>query len=347
MSAAMNLVTDSDARPRNEVPVQVVAGERLVVCKSGGEAAVPIFRGGSARPADATQVVVMLHGRLRDADAYLRSTERALASSSVDPDSVILAVPQFLATADVEHHALADGCLHWERTSWMGGLDALGPSPLSSFDVLDALIEHYARDGGYPNVREIVIAGHSGGAQVAHRHAILSDVAVRCRATGVHVRYVIANPSSYVYFDAWRPYCANASSPDARAACAGFNAWKYGTQGLPRYAEVLDAQRLEHRYVDRDVTYLFGMHDNDPAHPALDRSCEAMLQGPHRFARGRAYYAYLRRRHPQLRHQLYEVAGAAHSGDAMFVSQLGVQGLFGTAARLVDTGVVHEGRALE
>jgi len=347
MSGAMNLVMDSDARPRNEVPVQVVASERLIVSNPRGEAAVPLFKGGSARPTEATRVVVMLHGRLRDADAYLQSTQCALASSTVEPDSVIIAVPQFLATADVQHHSLPATCLHWEWTSWMGGLDAIGPAPLSSFDVLDALIEHYVRDGAYPNVREIVIAGHSGGAQVAHRHAILSDAAARCRVAGVNVRYVIANPSSYVYFDAWRPHCTDGSSADARAACTGFNAWKYGMEGLPRYAEELAVQQLEYRYVDRDVTYLLGTHDNDPAHQALDRSCEAMMQGPHRVARGRAYFAYLRRRHPQLRHQLVEVAGAAHSGDAMFVSQAGVQALFGTTARLIDTGVVHEGRALE
>jgi len=343
MSVEMNAVMNNQVRPRNEVPVKVVADERLIVSTSRGEAKVPLFTGGSTTPAEATQVVVMLHGRLRDADAYLHSTQRALASSTVEANNVILAVPQFLATADVEHHRLGDDMLHWEWTSWMGGLDAIGPAPLSSFDVLDALIEHYAHDvhtGRFPNVREIVIAGHSGGAQVAHRHAILSDAAERCAVRNVHVRYVIANPSSYVYFDAWRPQ-------NHSVACAGFNDWKYGTQRLPRYADGRDPQSLERRYMNHDVTYLLGTHDNDPAHPALDRSCEAMLQGPHRLARGRAYYAYLQARRPQLRHELHEVQGAGHSGDAMFVSQPGVRALFGTAARLVETDVVQQGGALE
>ncbi|WOD15656.1 hypothetical protein [Paraburkholderia kirstenboschensis] len=346
----MNLSSNHEVRPRNEVPVKIVASERFTVSTSRGKAKVPLFTGGSAEPAEATQVVVMLHGRLRDADAYLRSTQRALNSSTLDANNVILAVPQFLATADVERHRLADDCLHWEWTAWMGGLDAIGPAPLSSFDVLDALIQHYVQNeqgGRYPKLREIVIAGHSGGAQVAHRHAILSDAAAASRARGVKVRYVIANPSSYVYFDAWRPHREDMPGAFDQAACARFNEWKYGTEQLPRYADGLDAQSLERRYVDHDVTYLLGTHDNDPAHPALDRSCEAMMQGPHRLARGRAYYAYLRARHPQLRHELHEVQGAAHSGDAMFVSQAGVRALFGPAVRLAECRVEQQGGALE
>jgi len=330
----MNQVMN-EAKPRNEAPVRAIGPERLRVSTSRGSGCVPLYTGGSMEPANVTQIVVMLHGRLRDADAYLRSTQRALAASSVDEANVLLAVPQFLATADLEHHCADSEYLHWEWTSWMGGLDARGPAPLSSFDVLDALIHHYLDAEHYTAVREIVVAGHSGGAQVAHRHAILSDAAARCRARNVRLRYVIANPSSYVYFDALRPQQDGTLRAMDRAACPGFNEWKYGTEKLPRYAQDIDARALEQRYIDHDVIYLLGTLDNDPLHPALDRSCAAMAQGPQRLARGRAYYAYLRARHPQMKHQLHEVTGAAHSGDAMFVSEAGVRALFGAEARLV------------
>lgn len=340
-------VAADHVRPRNERPVPTVASGRLHVGKPHGSGCVPLFISGSSTPARATRAVVMLHGRLRDADAYLRSTQRALAASSVEADSVILAVPQFLASADVQHHGLADEYLHWEWTSWMGGLDATGPVALSSFDVLDALIAHFAASGGFPALREIVIAGHSGGAQVAHRHAILSGAAAHCAARGVRLRYVIANPSSYVYFDALRPTRNDLFHPADRAACNDFNAWKYGTERLPRYAGDTDARTLECRYIGQHVTYLLGTLDNDPAHPALDRSCAALLQGPHRLARGRAYHAYLRSRHPQLQQALHEVHGAAHSGDAMFVSPAGVRALFGADAQLVDLAPSQAGGALE
>jgi pimeloyl-ACP methyl ester carboxylesterase len=308
--------------PANEVPVRVVGAARFRVATSRGSGTVPVFLGGASERAKIERVVIVLHGRLRDADAYLRTAERALDASSVSSESTLLVVPQFLATADVEHHALNADTLHWEWTAWMGGLDARGPSALSSFDVLDSLIEHYA---SYPAVHEIVIAGHSGGAQVAHRYAIVG----RASGGAARLRHVIANPSSYVYFDASRPYPAS-------LPCDDINDWKYGLDRLPRYArDDTHPRDLEAHYVRSDVTYLLGERDCDPLHPALDRSCAANAQGPHRLARGRAYVAYLLARHPRLKHRYHEVPGAGHSGEAMFVSDAGVQALFGDDARLV------------
>jgi pimeloyl-ACP methyl ester carboxylesterase len=322
----------NETRPRNEAPVRVVGAARFTVQTARGSGDVPVFIGGAADMAKVERVVVMLHGRLRDADAYLHTAERALDASSAAAESTLLVVPQFLATADVEHHALDARMLHWEWTSWMGGLDARGPHALSSFDVLDALIEHYAR---LLAVREIVVAGHSGGAQVAHRYAIVG----RAAHGEAKLSYAIANPSSYVYFDASRPYADATPCDDA-------NDWKYGLDRLPRYASG-DANHFETHYVQSEVTYLLGERDCDPQHPALDRSCAANVQGPHRLARGRAYYAYLLARHPRLRHRYGEVPGAGHSGEAMFVSDAGVRALFGADVRLVKALVADASGASE
>ncbi|WP_277186919.1 hypothetical protein [Caballeronia sp. BR00000012568055] len=311
-------------RPRNEYPVSAIGDARLHVSTDRGEGNVPLFVGRAS--GNITRIVIVLHGRLRDADAYLRTAERALAASSVDADSTVLIAPQFLATADIEHHALGSDMLHWEWTAWMGGLDARGPHALSAFDVLDALIADCA--ARYTMLREIVIAGHSGGAQVAHRYAIVGH-------PDENVRYVIANPSSYVYFDATRPYAIQ---------CDDFDDWKYGLRKLPRYAK---RGEYEARYIATDVTYLLGERDCDPAHPALDRSCAAMSQGPHRLARGRAYRAYLLGRHPDLRHRWEEVPNADHDGEAMFVSAEGVRALFGDEARFIETAAAHTGGASE
>jgi hypothetical protein len=184
-----------------------------------------------------------------------------------------------------------------------------------------------------------VIAGHSGGAQVAHRYAILSAAPERCAQSGVTMRFVIANPSSYVYFDSLRPQPDGTFRAADHAACPDVDDWKYGMRKLPRYAaassyDAHDAATLERRYVARGVVYLAGTLDCDPAHPALDRSCAANAQGPHRLARARAYYAYLRARHPQLHHAWQDVPGAGHSAEAMFVSRDGIHALFGEGATL-------------
>jgi hypothetical protein len=316
--------------PRNQNPVTAVGDERLRVSTERGSGVAPFYRSiDESRAHDVIRIVIVLHGRLRDADAYLLSAQGALAAAAVDPSKTLLVVPQFLATADIAAHALPADTLHWEWTAWMGGDDALGPAPLSSFDVLDAFVSRFASRSRYPALREVVIAGHSGGAQVAHRYAIVGRAGAACEASGVHCRYVIANPSSYVYFDALRPDGTGAFRTADTVSCPGVDHWKYGVQRPPRYAAHAPFDTLESRYAATDVIYLLGRDDRNPDHDALDRSCAAMAQGSHRLARGLAYFAYLQARHPRLAHRCREVPGVGHDGEAMFGSREGVRTLFG------------------
>ena len=332
-------------RPRNEYPVREVAGARLRVTTARGSGTMPVYRSADeASDARVSRVVIVLHGRLRDADAYLLSAQRALAAADVDASDTLLIVPQFLASADIVAHHLDQETLHWDWTGWMGGDDAVGPAPISSFDVLDSLVEEVADRSRFASLREVVIAGHSGGAQVAHRYAVVGRAAALLEEQGVHCRYVIANPSSYVYFDKLRPDGDGGFSPADENACAGVDTWKYGIHQPPRYASG-DASFdvLEQRYARSDVIYLLGEGDCDPQHQALDRSCAANAQGPHRLARGLAYFDYLCRRHPQLAHRCWQVPGVGHNGQRMFNSAEGLLALFDAKARADGMG---EGQGL-
>ncbi|MFM0361082.1 alpha/beta hydrolase [Paraburkholderia sediminicola] len=199
-------------------------------------------------------------------------------------------MPQFLASADVGAHALPPSTLHWEWTGWMGGDNAEGPAPLSSFDVLDAILQTLASREQFASLTEVVIAGHSGGGQVVQRYAVVTRGEAPLVARGIALRYVVANPSSYVYFDAMRPTGSDEFAAFDTMACPSFNRWKYGLEDLPAYASsgegAASAEEPESRYAHRDVTVLLGGADCDPQHPALDRSCAAQTQGEHRLARG-------------------------------------------------------------
>ncbi|MFY0728608.1 alpha/beta fold hydrolase [Pseudomonas sp. NFX15] len=284
-----------------------------------GEMAVGI----SPAPARIERVLIILHGRLRNAQTYLQSGEHAAELAGQSATTLVIA-PQFLNETDVAAHPVADTVLRWQGNDWMAGGESTAPFRLSSYQALDEIIARLADRQQFPDVKQIVIAGHSGGAQVVQRYALLSHAQPALEAAGVHVRYVIANPSSYAYFDERRPVAFS------HAGCPTFNRWKYGLTDLPAYADGQSAAQLQENYLKREVVYLLGQQDIDPNHPALDKRCEAEAQGPYRLARGRFYFDYLKRLQPQgFNQQLIEVPGVGHNGDGMFTSPEGQKALFG------------------
>ena len=339
------LMTDDERAP-NERPVAVVASRHLSVTTQAGSGTVPVFANGDwlAPTREVRRAVILIHGRLRNGDTYFDLAERSCALAGGSPADTLLIVPQFLATADVHAHALPPSTLHWDWTSWMGGENAEGPAPISSFDVLDAILHTLASREQFASLDEVVIAGHSGGGQVVQRYAVVARndarIEARFEARGRALRYVVANPSSYVYFDAMRPVTSGAFAEFDRARCPSFNRWKYGLEDLPAYASESGgaasasasalATALEARYAQRDVTLLLGGADCDPQHPALDRSCAAQSQGDHRLARGLAYSRYMAERHPEglATHRTFVIDGVGHDANGIFSSPQGLAALF-------------------
>lgn len=292
--------------------VLVVAQGRLQL--KGGAMAVGV----SPPPASIQRVLIIIHGRLRNADTYLHSAEKAAEQAGQLATTLIIA-PQFLNEQDVARHQLPNDILRWRGNDWMGAGLSTGPNPVSSFQVLDDMVARVSDRQQFPEVKDIVIAGHSGGAQVVQRYALLAHGQYR-----ISPRFVVANPSSYAYFDAQRPMAFDPTS------CPGFNNWKYGLQNLPDFAAGQTPAQLEEHYVKRDIVYLLGQLDIDPEHPALDKGCEAQTQGPYRLLRGHYFFDYLTQRHPEgLSQRLIEVPGVGHDGDGMFTSPEGQKVLFG------------------
>ncbi len=306
----------------NHRPVKAVAPARLAV---GALGSLPLYvsRDWSAPLPGVTRAVLVLHGRLRDADVYYRSALRAQEAAGDAGRATIMIVPQFLGTIDAEAYHLPPDTLRWTLEGWEGGDPALGPAPASSFAALDAILARLADRRIFPDLTQVVVAGHSGGAQVVQRYAIAGKGEPALQAVGVGVRYVVANPSSYAYFDAARPV------PSVAAACPGYDNWKYGMQHRPDYLAAPTAAGLEQAYVARRVIYLLGTLDTNPNHPALDKSCMAEAQGPYRYARGHAYAATMQARNNGTpAHSLHDVPGVGHDGDRMLTSACGLSALF-------------------
>ena len=327
---AVAQAADEDAP--NHRPVKVVGDQRLEVRSAAGSGQLAMFasrdwQGPAAQP-DITRALLVFHGRLRNADVYLQSALRAAQLADEVGRHTLLIAPQFLADVDMAARSVPPDTLHWRLDGWMGGDAASGPAPISSFEAIDAILERLADRSRFPNLARVVVAGHSAGGQVVQRYAVVGQGEADLTARGVKVRYVVANPSSYLYFSDERPGADGTLAPFSPAACPGFDRWKYGWAEAPEYARRRAASDYEARYVMRDVIYLLGRADIDPRHPALDKSCAGEAQGPFRYARGQSYVRYLRARHPALQQREWDVPGVAHDGERMLTSPCGLAALF-------------------
>lgn len=317
-------------------PVAVIADTHLQIDTPQGHAEFPLYLSAdwSVPQPSIERAVIVIHGKLRNADVYYRTAQKARDAaqrSPADASSTLLIAPQFLATLDTRVHDVPADLLRWNDNGWMGGEPAQGKVPLSSYAVLDAIVARLADRTLFPNLKHVTFAGHSGGAQVVQRYAVAAHDTQALTDEGIDVAYVVSSPSTYAYFDAQRPDANGNPAPFDAAQCPAFDDWKYGMAARPPYVDDRTPAQLEASYVKRRVTYLVGGDDDDPKHPALDKSCPAEAQGAQRVARAEGYFHYLEARHPDgLNQSFHVVAGVGHNGARMLTSPCALAAMFGT-----------------
>jgi len=298
---------------------------------------------------DIKQVVIVVHGVKRDADHYYQTVEQLLARNPARARDTLILAPRYTGAIDSGYAGMAA----WRKASWEEGADSVQaagrPAPVSAFQVLDDLLRSLDDDERLPALAGIVLAGHSAGAQLVQRYAVLNNIDGPLRRGGVALRYVIANPSSYLYLTNERPRPdGKGYAPYERGICPTYNQYKYGPDRLPPYARETDESRLFVRYAARDVTYLLGAADNNPEDRLLDKTCGAEAQGATRLARGMGYVQYeyqlaARGARPVTLHRrAYQVAGVGHDHAGMFGSECGARALLGQDTRSADGAATCE-----
>ena len=275
--------------------------------------------------------VIVFHGVSRNGAGYYAAAEKLLEASGGSIDETLVIAPSFFTPGDTNKHAL-EGMPLWSERSWGAGRNATNwPLPLSSFQVVDDLLHALADRTRFPRLERITIAGHSAGGQLVHRYAALNQIDESLRASGIRVRYVVANPSSYLYFTSERPNGTAFTTYD-ESSCQGYNRYRYGIENLLPYGAGAADTNLFRRYAARDTTYLLGTRDHDPDHRLLDKSCGARAQGSNRLERGHNYVRYeqhLAGSQIRLEHRACEVVGVGHQQSRMFGSKCGAFLLFG------------------
>jgi hypothetical protein len=298
------------------VPDSAGVGAGLLVCHASRRLDGPHH--------DADRLLVIVHGALRDSDRYL---QHALAAAEPVGSRTLIVAPQFLADVDLRAHPEApDGALYWDVEGWKGGETAAGPVALSSFAAMDSLLSQLTRLCRPVRGRQlaVIIVGNSAGGQFVNRYAAVGMPPDVQAADGIRVRFVIANPSTYLYFSPERPVLV----PDGSRA----NRWRYGFDNAPSYVRISAQQSLE-RYLGRDVTIVLGAKDSDSAALLLEVSPPAMAQGRNRLDRGIRYHAHVRQIASAAGlaagHQLIQLPGVGHAAGDVLITPQARNAMFG------------------
>jgi pimeloyl-ACP methyl ester carboxylesterase len=301
------------------------------VTLAGGPARSLIYRTYSldaVNPA-ITRALIIVHGTSRDPDNYFRHGLAAEFLANALEDTALI-VPR-IASADGNcHDKLAENEVAYpcNGDSWRAGGAAPKNKNLTSFDFMDEILRKLALKKAFPNLKTIVIAGHSAGGQFVHRYEMSNTVH---ESLAVPVTYVVANPSSYAYPDAARPIVTGEKITfgpfrDGRN-CTTYNLWPYGFEKRAGgYSAKLTDDQLKKQLISRPVTYMVGEIDVLPL-GGFDSSCPAMAQGLTRRARGEAFDKMVNEKlggHSPLR----VIPECGHNARCMFTSEDALPVLF-------------------
>ena len=277
----------------------------------------------------------MCTGSSRNAGDYFKTGVAAAFIGRRLEDTVVIA-PRFAVSGDgICNDKLAPGEISWScRDSWIAGGEARNVEGLESFQFVDAILRLLADREVFPNLEVVVVAGHSAGGQFVARYAAATSAPA---SLPYAVRFVIANPSSYLYFTADRlptraectakGKCTAPFAPfDDIIGCPSFNDWRYGLANRKGPIAAIDTDALRTRFISSAVTYLLGELDTLQDR-YLDRRCAAMAQGPNRLARGLNYWNYLRSRFGA-KHNLVVIPACGHNNRCMFTSDDAMPVLF-------------------
>ncbi len=300
--------------------------EWVNVGNTGGRSLIYRTYSLDAKNRNVARALIMIHGAGRDADNYFRTAVASAFLAGALDDTIVIA-PRF-ASSDGRscRDALARDEISWSCTgdSWRSGGVSLSHPNVTSYDLADEILRKLARKAIFPNLRRIVVTGHSAGGQFVNRYEMANKVH---DSLGIPIHYVVSNPSSYAYLDSTRPAADGKEfRPPAESNCPNYDRWPYGFQNRTGYAGPIADDVLKKQLAARPVVYLLGELDVFPL-AGFDSSCPAMAQGPTRLARGQAFANYVNQKWGA-RHAVTVIPLCGHNARCMYTAEPALPILF-------------------
>ncbi|SHO75701.1 Uncharacterized protein MSYG_0033 [Malassezia sympodialis ATCC 42132] len=245
------------------------------------------------------RVIITLPGKPRDTWKYVNLMNNILMyiyantdRYQVYPGEVVIMAPIVLNQDDQAAGGVESNWLAYSHSNWqMGGSSVTPPlqnGSVTFFGALDKMVDAVMDRKWFPNVKQVVIAGHSLGGQASMRYALLR----KQRRYESNVKFWIGNPGSWTWLtnstDTQRPNWGP-TNLNGEDCTADIDTWPYGLGGntskITKYgrsrvlANMADTLAL---YRWRHVQYALGLLDNG----AGDTHCQAQYQGYNHLHRG-------------------------------------------------------------
>jgi pimeloyl-ACP methyl ester carboxylesterase len=281
-----------------------------------GKKAVPYY---SNRPLTVpdptiTRAVIVIHGSGRKVAEYYDAIVDSLpTSANFSRDwrhTTIVLAPHFQEKSDAKKG----------EYSWKGDWSAGGNSGgLSSYKVVDELVARL-RNGTFPNLKWIVITGHSAGGQFVQRYAAFTDIDQLPVTNAALVKFVPSNPSSYVYLNDYRFSETEQDWVIPRGKKnKAYDEYKYGLDDLEDYAKTRGPDWARTHLPQRWVELLAGTSDIE-TDGSFDDSKEAMWQGDTRYERAQRFDAFMDRFFNPNRFSVTPVPKVGHDHREIYLS---------------------------
>ncbi|NLR89967.1 hypothetical protein [Flammeovirga agarivorans] len=178
-----------------------------------------------------------------------------------------------LVVAPYFSNSSADNNIYWTGALWRIGANSVDEQ--SSYLLLEKFLKEYVFEGKFPNLKEVLLLGHSAGGQFVQRYAALNNL--EQAYDNYTFKYVVSDPSSYLYINNMRFSDSDGLYvvPDD---CEGYNNYHYGLADISSFTDYrtdLDSTTIVEQDVSRLVTYATGTEDLDNS----DESCQANWEG--------------------------------------------------------------------
>lgn len=294
-----------------------------------------------------TRVIYSIHSASYSAKNYYNNAASLINKLPAQKDNTLIIAPHILDKGILDRPE-DENILYWEIPAFRGtsrGYFKGERVTVSAYGVTDKILENVVTSGNFPNLKTVIILGHSAGGQMTNRYAATGLFESKiANPRKIEVRYIVMAPSSYVYFNGDRvvngstkEFAVPQSPPDS------YNFWGYGLEHMYVYHRKnnITPKLVRDQYPSKRILYLVGSKDCNENDSSMGKSPAALLQGRHRLERGMIYYNYLNHffgKQIRKKQHFRIIKGAGHSGRSLMLSTSAIKFTFAQNSKNSATG---------